>query len=66
LPAHALWLALGSFNVGVEIGQGAIVLAAAPLIAWFATRHALRWRAVMVCGSLAIGLAGSYWFVVRL
>ncbi|MEI6244717.1 MAG: HupE/UreJ family protein, partial [Acidobacteriota bacterium] len=66
LIGRSLWLALGAFNVGVEIGQGAIVLVTVPMLAWCARHYAAQWRAVLVAGSLAIGLAGSYWFVVRL
>ena len=65
LSGRLLWLALGSFNVGVEIGQASIVIVAVPALAWLSTRYAARWRAVVVCASVAIGLAGGYWFVVR-
>jgi len=66
LTARALWLALGSFNVGVEIGQALIVIAAVPVIAWCSSHYVPQWRRVVVAASLAIGVAGSYWFMVRL
>ena len=66
LTGQALWLALGAFNVGVEIGQGAIVVVTVPVLGWCARRSVSQWRRVVVTGSLAIGAAGSYWFMVRL
>jgi len=65
LPAKQLALALGGFNVGVEIGQLAIVLAFLPL-AWL-LRHTAFYRWVVVAGgSLAIAVIGSIWLVERL
>ena len=66
LPTNALVWSLVSFNAGVEIGQLMIVAAAAGALALAgrdrpsaATRMA-RW------GSVAVILAGTYWFVERL
>ncbi|MFW2356342.1 HupE/UreJ family protein, partial [Hydrogenophaga sp.] len=65
LPAQQLALALGGFNVGVEIGQLAIVLVFLPL-AWL-LRHTAFYRWVVVAGgSLAIAVIGSVWLVERL
>lgn len=65
LPAQQLALALGGFNVGVELGQLAIVLAFLPL-AWL-LRHTAFYRWVVVAGgSLAIAVVGSIWLVERL
>jgi len=66
LGGRALWMALASFNVGVEMGQGAIVLFTVPLLAWCARRYAAQWRWVVVAGSLTIGVLGAHWFMVRL
>jgi hydrogenase/urease accessory protein HupE len=65
LPAEALGWSLFSFNVGVEIGQLAVVLAVATALA--AIRRysdALRHR-VAFAGSIVVIAAGTYWFVER-
>jgi hydrogenase/urease accessory protein HupE len=66
IPKDSLWLALGSFNIGVECGQAIIVLTVAPLLSRLAMRkpHLLR-KLVFGC-SLCIGIAGAYWFVTRM
>jgi len=65
LPREALGWSLFSFNVGVEIGQLAIVLIVAAGLA-AVQRHsvALRQR-VAFAGSLVVIAAGTYWFVQR-
>ena len=58
-------LALLAFNLGVEIGQGCIVLAVAPLLgALRATLPRAAPRA-LAAGSWGIILVGAYWFVQR-
>jgi hypothetical protein len=65
LPARDLAVALGGFNVGVELGQLAIVLVFLPL-AW-ALRRTVFYRVVVVAGgSLAIAGVGTWWLVERL
>jgi hypothetical protein len=65
LPAHARASALIGFNLGVELGQLAIVALALPLLytlrAWPAYP-----RAVMAPGSLALAACGSFWLIERL
>jgi hypothetical protein len=64
LPASALLVALGGFNLGVELGQLAIVLAFLP-VAWM-LRHTLFYRWVVVAGgSLAIVVLGTFWTLQR-
>ena len=64
LPREALALALVGFNVGVEIGQLAIVLLFLPLA--FAIRRTSFYRRwVMLVGSLAIAALAGAWFVER-
>ncbi len=64
LPRSALALALVGFNVGVELGQLAIVALFLPLA--FALRGtAFYRRGVMTGGSLAIALLATLWFVER-
>ena len=64
LPRSALALALVGFNVGVELGQLAIVAVFLPL-AFALRRSAFYRRGVMVGGSLAIALLAALWFVER-
>jgi hypothetical protein len=66
LPPTALGISLASFNVGVELGQAAIVLVAVPLLNVLASRHARMHRRAVWLGSLGIGLAGIYWLIARL
>ena len=65
LPPGQLALALGGFNVGVEIGQLAIVLTFFP-VAWL-LRHTAFYRWVVVTGgSLGIAAMGTLWLLDRL
>jgi hypothetical protein len=65
LPGHQLALALAGFNIGVELGQIAIVLVFFP-VAW-ALRNTLFYRwGVVVAGSAAIALLGLAWTLQRL
>ncbi len=66
LPSSALGWALGSFNVGVEVGQACIVLAVAPLLAWVQKRDPQVARRIVTAMSVVIIAAGTYWFVQRL
>ncbi len=64
LPRGALALALAGFNVGVEIGQLAVVLAVVPLI--YVLRNARFYRpGILVGGSSAIALVAGIWFFGR-
>jgi hydrogenase/urease accessory protein HupE len=71
LPLNATISALAGFNVGVEIGQVAIVAIAVPALLVLdraiASDHGKPVRAAPVVYALsgAIGLLGSYWFVTR-
>lgn len=64
LPASALAGALAGFNVGVELGQLAIVLVFLPL-AWLMRGTAFYRWVVVTGGSLAIALAGLLWTLER-
>lgn len=66
LPRYALGWSLLSFNIGVEAGQACIVLAVAPLLALLRKRSPTASRRVVFAGSLAVILAGAYWFGERL
>ena len=64
LPQDALVLALVGFNLGVELGQLAIVLAFLPVA--FLLRASLFYRrGVLVAGSLVIALVAAAWFLER-
>jgi hydrogenase/urease accessory protein HupE len=61
MPEDAFLTALISFNVGVEIGQLAIIaLAFLAVGLWFSRRPWYR-RVIIIPGSLAIAMIGLYW-----
>ena len=64
LPRHARGLALGSFNLGVEIGQLVVVAAVLPLL-FFASRQKWYARVVMGAGSLGIAWLAAVWVIER-
>jgi hypothetical protein len=64
LPADALLLSLIGFNLGVEVGQIAIVAGFLPLA--FALRHTWAYRrGIFISGSLLILLLASIWLAER-
>jgi hydrogenase/urease accessory protein HupE len=65
LPARALGWSLFSFNVGVEIGQLLVVVAAAGALAAIRRWSPEASRRVAVAGSVAVIAAGGFWFVER-
>jgi hypothetical protein len=65
LPTQALAVALGGFNVGVELGQLAIVVAFLSVAWWLRHTAFYRW-VVVVGGSLAIAVVGAVWTWERL
>lgn len=66
MPDHAFFTALFSFNIGVELGQLAIItLAFLAVGLWFADRAWYR-QVVVVSGSLAIAAVGLYWTYDRI
>lgn len=64
LEPATLGFALFGFNVGVEIGQLAIVLALVPLAFLVRATRAYR-RVFMPGGAVAIAAVAGYWFVTR-
>jgi len=64
LPQDALVLALVGFNLGVEVGQMAIVVAFVP-IAFALRRTAFYRRGVLTVGSILISLIALWWFIQR-
>jgi hydrogenase/urease accessory protein HupE len=65
LPRRALGWSLFSFNVGVEIGQLAVVIAVAFLLGLVRSRSESAGRRVAFAGSLVVIAAGAFWFVQR-
>jgi hypothetical protein len=64
LPQGALVLALVGFNLGVEIGQAAIVVAFVPIAFGLRTTRLYR-RGVLTVGSILVALIAGWWFVQR-
>jgi hypothetical protein len=64
LPASALLAALGGFNIGVELGQLAIVGAFLPVAWWLRHTGFYRW-VVVAGGSAAIVVLGVFWTLER-
>lgn len=63
-PPGQQWLALASFNVGVELGQLAVVLAALALT-WRSRVEGEHPQWIRLPASGAIALMGLFWVVVR-
>ena len=63
LPAHGLLLSLFGFNLGVEVGQGLVVVACLPVLALL---HRTRWESRAVfASSMAILVVGLFMFAER-
>jgi hydrogenase/urease accessory protein HupE len=65
LPQSALVWSLASFNLGVEIGQLAIVVVVAGALAAVRARSEWASRWLTYAGSAVVVAAGTYWFVER-
>ena len=65
LPREALGWSLFSFNVGVEIGQLAIVLIVSVGLAVIRRYSVALRQRVAFAGSIVVIAAGTYWFVQR-
>ncbi len=65
LPDRQLAWSLFGFNLGVEIGQLAIVLAVTGLLLLIRRRSDKLARQIATIGSLAVIAAGAYWFIER-
>ena len=64
MPEHRVAAALVSFNVGVELGQLAVIGLAFLAVGWFRERRWYRAR-VVVPSSVAIAAVGLFWSVER-
>jgi hydrogenase/urease accessory protein HupE len=65
LPARALGWSLFSFNIGVEIGQLAVVVVVASVLAALRARSEAVGRRLAFAGSLVVIAAGTFWFIQR-
>lgn len=65
LPARALGWSLFSFNLGVELGQLAVVLAVATALTAVRTRSEEAGRRLAFAGSVVVIAAGTFWFLER-
>lgn len=65
LPSGNLAWSLFSFNLGVELGQLAIVIPCALILGAIRQRFPQAAKRIVIGGSLAVVLAGLYWFVDR-
>jgi HupE / UreJ protein len=65
LPAAALGWSLFAFNLGVEIGQLLIVGVVAGALLMVRRKSTALARQVAVVGSIAVIVAGAYWFIER-
>lgn len=65
LPQAALAWSLFAFNVGVEIGQLLIVAVVAGSLMFIRKRSPAAARRLAIGGSIAVMVAGGYWFIER-
>jgi hydrogenase/urease accessory protein HupE len=65
LPSRALGWTLFGFNVGVELGQLAVVAVVASALAWVRARSQVAGTRLAFVGSIIVMLAGAFWFVER-
>jgi hypothetical protein len=63
LPSHELIGALLGFNLGVELGQAAIVVALLPVLFWL--RRTLAYQALLWAGSGAVAILAALWSYQR-
>jgi hydrogenase/urease accessory protein HupE len=65
LPQNAVAASLAAFNIGVEMGQGLIVVLAAPLLAYANQRSPGLHRGLVKAAAACIAVAGLAWLVQR-
>jgi hypothetical protein len=66
LPPGRFFVALFSFNVGVEAGQLFVILSAFALVGWWTKRRSWYRSFIVVPASLAIAGVGLLWAIERL
>lgn len=65
LPRRALGWSVFSFNVGVEVGQLLVVVVLAAALSALRSRSETAGRRLAVAGSIAVIVAGVFWFIER-
>ena len=65
LPQAAVGWSLFGFNLGVELGQLALVVPLALALAALERQRPMAARRIAVVGSVVVALAGAWWFVER-
>ena len=65
LPARALGWTLFGFNMGVEMGQLLVVVSVASTLSVIRSRSEAAGRHLAFAGSIAVMVAGAFWFVQR-
>ena len=65
LPSAALGWSLFSFNLGVEVGQLAVVTVVASALWLLRSKNAAASQRLAFAGSLVVIAAGTFWFVQR-
>jgi hydrogenase/urease accessory protein HupE len=65
LPPRALGWSLLSFNLGVELGQLAVVIVVASVLSAIRTKSPAAGRRLAVAGSVVVIAAGAFWFIQR-
>ncbi|TMQ07405.1 MAG: HupE/UreJ family protein [Deltaproteobacteria bacterium] len=63
LPSHELIGALLGFNLGVELGQAAIVVALLPVVFWI--RRTVAYQALLWAGSATVAIVALLWSYQR-
>jgi hydrogenase/urease accessory protein HupE len=66
LPQQAIGWSLAAFNLGVELGQGTILLAVLPMLHAIARYSPTGRQRTTRYASIAIAIAGAVWFVERI
>jgi HupE/UreJ protein len=66
LPQDRFFVALFSFNAGVEVGQLFVILSAFALVGWWTKRRTWYRRWVVVPASASIAATGLFWAIERL
>ena len=65
IPESQFLVSLLGFNIGVELGQLAVILLCFVLLGWPFGKKAWYRRAVTIPGSMALAAVGAYWVVER-
>jgi hypothetical protein len=66
LPTGRFFIGLFGFNVGVELGQLSVILAAFVLVGLPFGRHPLYRKCIVIPVSAAIALVGLWWAIERI